>query len=96
MCDVITAGTMRVASHREEREITLSIVRRQEASIDRVLSIQTFYRWEILFLVKRSSRSYVCDGRNFLNPPVCDGSTGIMAVLGLSNTFTDIATAINK
>ena len=87
---------MRVAPHREEQEITVSIVRRQEASIDRVLSIQTFYRWEILFSVKRSSRFYVCDGRSFLNPLVSDGSTGIMAVLGLSNTFTDIATAINK
>ena len=26
-------------------------------------------------------------------PPVSDGGTGIMAVLGLSNTFTDITTA---
>ena len=96
MCDVITAGIMRIASRGEEREIIVSIVRCQEASIDRVLAIQTFYRWEILFSVKRSSRFYVCDGRSFLNPPVSDGGTGIMAGMGLSNTFTDIATAINK
>ena len=75
---------------------TVRIVRHQEASIDRVLFIQTFYCVGILFPVKRTLSFYVCDGGSFLNPPVSDGGMGIMAAWGLLNTFTDIAKGINK